>query len=311
VEFAETPNFRDLEHSGIEFRHLIVLESAARHGQLILAAEELNISPSHVSRSITQIEEILGVRLCDRSRAGVVFTESGKLFLAHVREVLSAAGRTLEFGRELATFNAGLLRVGILPAAIKFGVQDHIAMIRAAKPSVQFKIELQVSSAALVDALITDDLDIAYLEPPLEDPSLDTLEVGRCGWSLAVSPDHELARRKSIGLKEIEGLTLFQDHPVLWAEAHAQLVRLCREQGFVPKLDYSQPNGFARLILVGAGIGASIAPEVFGSDQFDRTVYVPIRDPDMSPFVMVAAWRRSKDNPIVEHWIEAAQKLIS
>lgn len=57
---------------------LVVFEAAARHLSFKLAAAELNVTPSAVSRQIRAVEEDLGVPLFSRLGNGVVLTNSGE-----------------------------------------------------------------------------------------------------------------------------------------------------------------------------------------------------------------------------------------
>lgn len=61
----------------------------ARTGSLTLAAEELCLTPSAISRQIKTLEESLGAALFQRSHNAVVLTESGRRFLVHAKGALA------------------------------------------------------------------------------------------------------------------------------------------------------------------------------------------------------------------------------
>lgn len=63
--------------------------AVARTGSLTLAAEELCLTPSAVSRQIKTLEEGLGTPLFQRSHNAIALTESGQRFLARAREALA------------------------------------------------------------------------------------------------------------------------------------------------------------------------------------------------------------------------------
>lgn len=63
--------------------------AVARTGSLTLAAEELCLTPSAISRQIKTLEESLGAFLFQRSHNAVVLTESGRRFLAHAKGALA------------------------------------------------------------------------------------------------------------------------------------------------------------------------------------------------------------------------------
>ncbi|EOP1327820.1 LysR substrate-binding domain-containing protein [Escherichia coli] len=57
-------------------------------GSLRAAARKMNISQPALSRSIKELENILGCNLLIRTRDGVILTEAGKIFLVHSRMIL-------------------------------------------------------------------------------------------------------------------------------------------------------------------------------------------------------------------------------
>jgi DNA-binding transcriptional LysR family regulator len=63
-------------------------EAAARSNSFARAAEELLLSQSAVSRSILGLEDLLGVKLFERSKQRVVLTEPGRIYATVVSELL-------------------------------------------------------------------------------------------------------------------------------------------------------------------------------------------------------------------------------
>ncbi|MDD2878907.1 MAG: LysR family transcriptional regulator [Rhodoferax sp.] len=67
---------------------LLAFESASRHASISLAAEELHLTQSAVSRQNRQLEGQLGMALFHRVRQRVVLTDAGRVYAADVRAVL-------------------------------------------------------------------------------------------------------------------------------------------------------------------------------------------------------------------------------
>ena len=67
---------------------LQAFECAARHGNFTLAATELNLTQSAVSRQIKALEEQLGLLLFERVRKRVVLSDAGRRLLPEVRRIL-------------------------------------------------------------------------------------------------------------------------------------------------------------------------------------------------------------------------------
>ncbi len=67
---------------------LQAFECCARHGNFTLAAAELNLTQSAVSRQIRALEEQLGITLFERIRQRVVLSATGQVLLPEVRQLL-------------------------------------------------------------------------------------------------------------------------------------------------------------------------------------------------------------------------------
>ena len=57
------------------------------------AAEKLNISQPSLSRSITALEDELGITLFEKSGRNVILTKAGDIFLEHVTQILDDVKR--------------------------------------------------------------------------------------------------------------------------------------------------------------------------------------------------------------------------
>jgi len=107
-----------------------VLLSVVHAGSMHKAAEQLGISQPAVSRSISDLEHTLGVRLLDRSRRGVEPTHYGRAIMkrgAAIFDEIRQSVRDIEF---LTDPTAGELRIGSTEGAAAgpgFSVIDRLA----------------------------------------------------------------------------------------------------------------------------------------------------------------------------------------
>src|SRR6476620_9964538 len=65
----------------MKLQNLHVLMTAVQAGSMGEAAQRLNTTAPHVSRSIAELEHALGLRLLDRHRQGIEPTEYGRALL--------------------------------------------------------------------------------------------------------------------------------------------------------------------------------------------------------------------------------------
>ncbi|KEA50975.1 LysR family transcriptional regulator [Mangrovibacter sp. MFB070] len=110
----------------IRLRHLHTFVAVAQQGTLGRAAQTLNLSQPALSKTLNELENLIGVRLLERGRMGAHLTPTGEQFLTHalrILDALQAAGHSLHSATqgEPQTVRLGALPtalLGLLPAVI-------------------------------------------------------------------------------------------------------------------------------------------------------------------------------------------------
>jgi LysR family transcriptional regulator, transcriptional activator for bauABCD operon len=111
--------------SDIDIRLLRIFVAVVEQGSFSVAATRLNVSESTVSTHMADLEKRLGMRLCERGRAGFRLTEDGEEVFRATTELLAEAKR---FRDKLATLRSAL------GGTLKIGLPD--AMVTHANPAL-------------------------------------------------------------------------------------------------------------------------------------------------------------------------------
>lgn len=99
----------------IKFRHLDAFSAIARAGSFKAAAAQLNLTQPAISKTLKELETILGVTVMQRSRSGVALTEQGEIFLQFAEQSTAALRHGLRSLHE-GQGATGKLRIGALPS---------------------------------------------------------------------------------------------------------------------------------------------------------------------------------------------------
>jgi len=90
---------------------LKAFEAAARSGSYVAAADEMNVSPSAISRLVKLLEGRLGVALFVRRANGLTLTDAGTAYLSEIsaafQRIAAATARLAEGGRRTLVVGAG------------------------------------------------------------------------------------------------------------------------------------------------------------------------------------------------------------
>ncbi len=125
------------------------LVAVAEDGHLTRAAERLHISQPAVSAHIKALEQLLDVKLFERTATGMVLTAAGSLVVERAHAVLAAADDLRRSAAELKGDLIGVLRVGSVSDPQSNRVGDLLACAVRRYPKLQIELHHAVSGAAL------------------------------------------------------------------------------------------------------------------------------------------------------------------
>jgi DNA-binding transcriptional LysR family regulator len=143
----------------LRFRHLHLLEIAARTGNLHRAAEEMHLTQPATSKILQDLEDILEVELFDRSRRGIVLTEIGRAAAVKAERIL---GDGLRLAREVALLKRGgfgTISIGAIMAIASDLLPRTISELKRRRPYLTIHLTAATSDV-LLQALGRGDLEV-------------------------------------------------------------------------------------------------------------------------------------------------------
>lgn len=133
----------------LDRRHLVHLSVVARHRSITQAAQELGITQPALSRSVQEIERILGLRCFDRLAQGIVPTSACRALLERTDSLLGAFEQLERDAQQLAGSFAGSLAVGLGPAIAAGSAILEVALLIARHPNLEVRIFVESASDLL------------------------------------------------------------------------------------------------------------------------------------------------------------------
>lgn len=137
---------------------------AAEQGNFTSAANAAGVTPAAVSRSISRLEERLGVQLFVRTTRHIRLTDAGQLYFDRCRLAL---GQLVDAEREVSggqSAPSGLLRISMPTPYAHYRVLPLLPEFRARFPEVQVEVHLSNRNIDFVDE--NYDLAIRGRTPP-------------------------------------------------------------------------------------------------------------------------------------------------
>ena len=145
--------------SRIKFRHLQTFVEVARQKSVMKAAELLHVSQPAVTKTIRELEEVLGVAVFERDGRGIRITRYGEVFLKHAGATLTALRQGFDSISQALSGDAPPIRIGALPTVSTRIMPRAMMLFLEEGTGARIKI-VTGENAVLLEQLRVGDLDL-------------------------------------------------------------------------------------------------------------------------------------------------------
>ncbi|MFC7687242.1 LysR family transcriptional regulator [Ureibacillus sp. GCM10028918] len=251
----------------MEIQQLEYFKIVAEMQHMTHAAEQLNISQPALSKSISNIEQEIGVPLFDRQGRSISLNRYGKLFLTSVDAILREFEKAKVEISSLVMPGYGDVAFGFIHTLGMEVVPELMAHIPEKYPNMKFTLT-QAASYNLLKWLEEGQVDLC-LSQRIESKSIDIKWIDL--WSeelfVIVPKNHRFANRETIKLEEIK------DEPFISIKrgnALRQIVdKLIKEAGITTNMTFAGEEMHTVAGFVGAGLGVSLIPNIKGLNEYN------------------------------------------
>jgi LysR family transcriptional regulator, pca operon transcriptional activator len=185
--------------SRIRLRHLAAFIETSRHKSVTEAAEALHLTQSAISKTLAELESLLGTVLMTRSRAGVALTPAGEVFLHYAMTSHAALKQGVDALTQTRMAQAAQLAIGALPSVAARVIPAAMRRFRDLQPGAIARI-VAGPNRYLLDRLRAGELDLVVgrLGSPdlMKGLSFAQLYSERVG--MVVRPGHPLALKPDL-----------------------------------------------------------------------------------------------------------------
>lgn len=179
--------------SKIKIRHLECFVEVARHRTAVRAADALSVSQPAVSRTLTELERLVGAALFERRPTGLELTQYGDAYLQHASAVLASLRKGQECIDRLLEAGHHGVHVGALQSAASDIVPRAIRLAEQEHPKLAVALETG-RNAVLLERLRAGELDLVVgrLAEPSDMQGLVFNYLFSEPTTIVVSPQHPL-----------------------------------------------------------------------------------------------------------------------
>lgn len=190
----------------VRLQHVRCLLATAQHGNMRAAAEALAITQPAVTKTIKELEDIVGQPLVHRLRHGVRLTPAGELFARHARQGVHALEQALG---SVVQPEGGVLQLGVLPTLAVGWVQGLLQAWREREPLGTVRV-VSGRNAELLAQLQRGELDavLGRLAEPDRMMALRFEPLWAEPMVVAMHPSHPLAQAPWSAWQKLDSLVV-------------------------------------------------------------------------------------------------------
>ncbi|ABF12224.1 DNA-binding transcriptional LysR family regulator [Cupriavidus metallidurans] len=192
---------------------LLAFAAVVDSGSITAAAEQLGLTISATSRTLSRLEEKLKTTLLRRTTRRLELTEEGAAFLEHARAILAMVDEAEEQMAARQMRPVGRLRVDAATPFMLHVIVPLVAGFRASYPEVELELN---SNEGFID-LIEKRTDVAFRIGQLKDSTLHARPIGISQIRVLASPEYlkrhgtptkpaQLAQHALLGFTQPESL---------------------------------------------------------------------------------------------------------
>lgn len=191
-------------------RQLHAVIAVAEYNSFIAAAAFLKTSQPALTRTIKRVEDVLGVRLFDRSTRRIAITTAGKEFVAVAERMLNDLRISIGSMREISEEQRGQIIISSIMSVANGLLPAIIAKYRSSRSGVEIVLREGVHGTVLEDIRSgTADVGVTYVDD-LPD-FVKAKRISREVFDVILPRGHPLtkkAQRSSVTLNELVGFPL-------------------------------------------------------------------------------------------------------
>lgn len=242
----------------VQLEYIVAVDT---YRSFVGAAEKCFVTQPTLSMQVQKLEEMLNVKIFDRSKQPVIPTEIGSQIIEQARLVLQESQKIKEIISSQQQDIVGELKVGIIPTVAPYLLPQVIASMMEKYPDLKLLI-WEYTTEDIIHHLKTGVLDCGILATPLADNAITEIPMYYETFVTYISKNSKLFKKKNIDANDLEDENIW-----LLNEGHcmrSQVLNICRstKDNRIQGLTYNTGSVETLIRMVDMNNGATLLPEL-------------------------------------------------
>lgn len=269
------------------------------------ASDKLDLSESALSRSISRLEQELGVPLFQRKSRGVVLNSYGKIFLRYVDRALWEIDEAKQEISNMIDPSHGSISLAFIQTLGSSFIPDLIGAFQKQEPGIRFHLT-QDTSNKILNQIESGEIDAGFCLSQEPIKNLSSFPIMNQELFLIVNKDHILADKREVDLCEVadEPFVLYKPETSL----HDVIDGFCHDAGFHPSMSFEAFDERIVAGLVGAKFGVSLIPFIPGLDM-QKVALIHVHKPHCLVGIQMVYRANGYMSPALKHFISYVENM--
>lgn len=239
----------------LRLRHLRAFATVADARHFGRAAETLGVTQPALSRTVAELERLLGAELLRRTSRSVELTPAGAVFLGETRALLDRLEAAIRRTQRAAQGAIGRVRIGYMDFAINGRLPELVRRFREGAPEVAIEL-VHVPTDRQTEAFAADAIDLGFRIGAAAQAGIGSRRVETQRLLAVLPKGHALARRRRPRLEDLAAEPLVMGSEPDWSGFRRVVWRAFALLGVTPRIvqEASSSDGIFGLVAAGAGV---------------------------------------------------------
>ena len=272
-------------------------------GSLSKAARHFGYTPSGVSHMMDAFEGEIGFPLLIRSKHGVTPTANGVKLIPLIRDACAKDEQLEQVVSEIKGLATGTLHIAAYASIASEWLPPVIRAFNKDYPRIKIDL-LEGVWQEVANYLANRQADIGFYS---YFPSIPYRWVflKKDPMMVAIPPNHPLSKQSSVRLEQLV------DEPLIFPAygADVDVLRLIKRTGIKVKYNISTLYNYPAFRMVEQGLGLVITNRLITCGIRGNFALLPV-EPESTIDLGIAIPEESEQTPVVQHFVEYAQRII-
>lgn len=265
------------------------------------AAEKMNISEPSLSRSISALEDELGITLFEKRGRNVILTKAGDIFLEHVTQILDDVQRMENKMHQLATDGGHIDIAYVSPLARKF-IPELVRSFLSTdtNKNITFNFYQDITSVN-IEGLKKGDYDLIFGSYVSDEPGIEFVPIIKQDIVAILPPEHPLCLKDKVEAAD------FASYQVLGYTKDSGLGKYTRNffknHHVSPDFICESPDENGIASLVAQGFGIALVADVDAIHREDICIRPLVSTESFSHTVYMSYLRNRYQLPAIQRFI--------